>query len=131
MDSFVLTRIFRATPDVIFAAWLDSATHTEIVGAESVIDPCVKGNFTIWDGYITGSNEFLELNKKIVQTWRTNEFPDESPDSLLELELEEITNGTKLRLTHSNIPEGQGESYKQGWIDYYFEPMKEYFERKS
>ena len=32
-------------------------------------------------------------------------------------------------LLHSNIPEGQGQSYEQGWIDYCFVPMKEFFAR--
>ena len=27
------------------------------------------------------------------------------------------------------IPEGQGDSYRSGWDDYYFGPMKKYFGR--
>jgi len=32
-----------------------------------------------------------------------------------------------MTVIHSDIPDGQGDDYRQGWIDYYFEPMKEYF----
>jgi activator of HSP90 ATPase len=45
----------------------------------------------------------------------------------VEILLERMKDGTRLTLRHSNIPEGQAESYKQGWEDFYFKPMKEYF----
>ncbi len=71
--------------------------------------------------------QVLEPNHRIVQSWRTTEFPPESPDSRLELILEEVEGGTKLTLRHSNIPEGQGQMYKDGWVEWYFEPMQAYF----
>jgi activator of HSP90 ATPase len=38
------------------------------------------------------------------------------------------TNGkTKLTLVHTNIPTGQEDSYKKGWEDFYFKPMREFF----
>jgi activator of HSP90 ATPase len=43
--------------------------------------------------------------------------------------LDENPNGTKITLTHTNLPEGQGESYKQGWDDFYFTPMRAYFSK--
>ena len=131
MESFNLTKVFSVNPETIYNAWLDSEIHSEIVGSKSVIDPKVNGRFSIWDGYITGWNVELLPNQKIIQNWRTSEFPEDSADSILEIELEEHASGTRLKLTHSNIPDGQSKSYKQGWIDYYFEPMKEYFENKS
>jgi activator of HSP90 ATPase len=36
---------------------------------------------------------------------------------------------TRLTLKHSRIPDGQGEVYRQGWEDYYFQPMKIFFSR--
>jgi activator of HSP90 ATPase len=38
-------------------------------------------------------------------------------------------NGTRVTIIHSEIPAGQGEGYKKGWKDFYFKPMKKYFER--
>ena len=38
---------------------------------------------------------------------------------------------TKLTIIHTSIPDGQGEGYRQGWLDYYFKPMKEYFGKKK
>ena len=62
-----------------------------------------------------------------MQAWRTTEFPDEAPDSRLEVWLEEDDRGVQIRLVHSEIPDGQGEDYRQGWDEYYFAPMQEYY----
>jgi len=32
-----------------------------------------------------------------------------------------------LILIHTDMPEDQVEGYKQGWEDFYFKPMREYF----
>jgi activator of HSP90 ATPase len=34
---------------------------------------------------------------------------------------------TKITLIHTNLPKGTASSYKDGWKEYYFEPMKKYF----
>lgn len=48
-------------------------------------------------------------------------------DSQVEVLLEESGGKTKVTLTHTNIPAGQAQGYEQGWHDFYFKPMKEYF----
>jgi len=96
-------------------------------GGGAVIDPAVGGKFTAWDGYIEGKTKELQPYKRIVQSWRTTNFPASSPDSELEVFFETVEGGTKITLRHSNIPTGQGQDYKQGWKDHYFTPMKEYF----
>jgi activator of HSP90 ATPase len=69
----------------------------------------------------------MEPHRRIVQTWRTSEFPEDSTDSRVELLLEEVVDGTKITLIHTEIPDGQGDGYKQGWEDFYFTPMRAYF----
>ena len=43
--------------------------------------------------------------------------------------LELVEDGTKITIIHSDIPEGQADDYKQGWQDFYFKPMKDYFSK--
>jgi activator of HSP90 ATPase len=71
----------------------------------------------------------LELvpNKRILQSWRSTEFPKDHLDSYLLIKLEEVKVGTKVTLVHSEVPAGQGASYKKGWKDFYFKPMRKYF----
>jgi uncharacterized protein YndB with AHSA1/START domain len=80
-----------------------------------------------WAVYIQGANLELEPNRRIVQAWRTTDFPPGSPDSRLEILFKTVKNGTEMTLIHSGLPDGQGKGYEQGWIDYYFTPMQEYF----
>ncbi len=115
----------------LYEAWLDSDKHSAFTGSKAVIDRRVGGTFTAWDGYISGTTISVEPFGRIVQSWRTTEFPDDAPDSEIEVLFDEVPEGTKITLIHNNIPDGQGEAYRQGWIDFYFTPMKEYFSKKK
>ena len=126
-NEFVLSETFNANTAAIYSAWLSTQGHTLMTGSPAKVNGHAKGDFTAWDGYIWGTFLELEPNKRIVQLWRTGEFPDDAEDSRVEILLEENNGKTKLTLIHTNMPEGQAESYKTGWLDFYFKPMKEYF----
>jgi len=129
-QSLELKEIFSVDPSEIYEAWLDSDLHTKMTGGLALCSKNIGDSFTTWDGYIEGKNIELEINKKIIQSWRTSEFDKNDEDSRLIIRLNELKNGTELIIEHSNIPEGQTQ-YKQGWKDHYFTPMKSYFERKK
>ena len=97
-----------------------------MTGSPANVSDKVGEEFSAWDGYIQGKN--LELNPftRIVQLWRTSEFEDSDPDSLLEITLESERCGTRITISHSNLP-NHGRQYKGGWIDAYFIPMKAHF----
>ena len=126
-NEFTLTVMINAKAGAIYKAWLSSEGHSAITGSPAKIDGTVDGDFAAWDGYIQGMFLELEENKRILQAWRTAEFPAEAEDSIVEVLLEENHGKTKLTINHSNIPEGQADSYKTGWEDFYFKPMKAYF----
>jgi len=131
MDKFEVTTTLPVPPETVYHAWLDSAQHAAFVGAQAEIDSVVGGEFRMWDGYITGRNLALEPPRRIVQAWRTTEFPEGSPDSRIEVRLEPKGGGTQITLVHSGIPAGQGSQYEEGWKENYFGPMKEYFAGKA
>jgi uncharacterized protein YndB with AHSA1/START domain len=118
-----------ATIRQIYDAWMDGRAHGEFTGGPAEIDPVVGGKFTIYDGYITGTTLELVPHSRIVQAWRTTEFPEGAPDSRLEVTLESVPEGCRLTIDHFNLPENQVESYKDGWMEYYFDPMTRYFSR--
>lgn len=115
------------TPQQVYDALMTSKDHTEATGAKAKVDGKAGGKFTAGDGYIFGSNVELEPGRKIVQKWRTTEWPEGAEDSLVEFALAKSPKGTKLTLTHSNVPAEQAPDYAQGWKDFYWKPMKEYF----
>lgn len=126
-SSFTLSTVLPVSAKKIYQAWLSSEGHSAMTGSPAKVTARVGGKFTAWDGYIFGKTLEMESPRRIVQAWRTTEFPEKAPDSLVEVLLEEIKGKTKITLKHSEMPEGQVESYKQGWEDFYFKPMKEYF----
>jgi activator of HSP90 ATPase len=126
-NEFTLVVTINSKAEKFYEAYLSSEGHTALTGSPARVDGTVDGDFTAWDGYIQGMFLELEKNKRIVQAWRTAEFPDEAEDSIVEILLEEDHGKTKLTLKHTNIPKGQMDSYKTGWEDFYFKPMREYF----
>ncbi|TFH11437.1 MAG: hypothetical protein E4H14_00800 [Candidatus Thorarchaeota archaeon] len=126
-DNLKLSITIPAKPEDVYSAWLDSKKHSEMTGSEAIVDPKNNGAFTAWDGYIEGRTIEMEPNTRIVQKWRTTDFHSEDKDSIVEILFESSKNGTKMVLIHTEIPEGQGDQYKKGWKEFYFDPMKAYF----
>jgi uncharacterized protein YndB with AHSA1/START domain len=124
---FVITTVIPATPEEVYHAWLSSAGHTAMTGSPAHISEDVGSEFDAWDGYIRGKNLELKPHSLIVESWRTTEFSDDEPDSRLEISLEPMGDQTRLILCHTGLPPHGGQ-YEEGWVESYFEPMKEYFE---
>ena len=127
MEKLRLVAEFGASPQSIYEAWLDSEEHSAFTGSSASVEGTVGGTMSAWDGYILGQFQELEPYSRIVQTWRTTEFPEGSLDSWLEVLIDPIEGGSRLTLQHTDIPDGQGEMYTEGWEEYYFEPMRDYF----
>lgn len=123
---FTLKTIINASPEAVYAAWLDSEGHTNMTGGEATVTDHVGGEFSAWEGYIKGKNLALESNKRILQAWRTYEFENTDEDSQVEILLNEVDGQTELTLIHTNVPE-DGAFYMEGWELHYFQPMKDYF----
>jgi len=129
-NKFTISEVINASPEQIYKAWLSTKGHSDMTGSPAEVESKVKGKFTAWDGYISGETLELKPFSRIVQAWRTTEFPEGSPDSRVEILLGSVKGGTKITINHSNIPQGQADDYKQGWQDFYFIPMKSYFDKQ-
>ncbi len=117
----------KGTPAEVYQALTDPAAHGAFTGTVATGEPIVGGTYTASSGYIHGTFEKLEQNKLIVQTWTTTEWPANTAPSRLEISLEDAGDGTELTMTHSEVPAGQAEAYRQGWIDYYWNPLRAHF----
>lgn len=130
METIKLTEVFPVTAKRLFDAWMNSKEHSAFTGSKANIESKEGGKFSVWDGYALGVTKSLQPYSRIVQTWRATDFPDGVPDSSLEVIFEKVSDGTKLILIHTNLPNGQRKEYEKGWIEYYFKPMKKYFSKK-
>jgi uncharacterized protein YndB with AHSA1/START domain len=117
----------QATPEQVFDALVQPAIASSMIGGECTGDPLVGATFTHWNGYIIGKHLELVRGERLVQEWTTTEWPKGAPPSRLELQLTGTGGGTELTMTHSLVPSDQAEDYRQGWIDYYWTPMRAHF----
>jgi activator of HSP90 ATPase len=125
------TQLIPAKPIDVYQALIDGKKHSDFTGSKATSNPKIGGKFTAWDGYIFGKHLKLEKAKKIVQEWETTEWPSGFPPSRVEFVLKEIKGGTEMTLFHSDVPAEQVDSYRQGWIDFYWKPMKQYFKKRN
>lgn len=126
-DRITLSIELPVEPRRLYEAWLSSKEHSAFTGSPANISPELGGHFSAGDGYIKGRTIGLKPHWRILQTWRTTDFRPNDPDSLVEVLIEKTANGSNLTLNHTKIPQGQSETYKQGWIENYLHPMQEYF----
>lgn len=129
MESLKLSITLPVKAEKLYKAWLSSKEHAKFTGADAKASAKVNGKHSSWDGYIWGKNLELKANKKIVQSWRTSEFPEDAPDSVLEITFEEKAGKTKMSLYHHGLQKGDAKKYTQGWKDFYFTPMKHYYSK--
>lgn len=123
--------LIPATPNEVYDAFMEAKKHSAFTGSKATSDPKVGGEFTAWDGYISGSNLELVKGKKIVQEWSTTDWPDKFPPSRLELTFKEAKGGTEISMIHSNVPAEQADDLAEGWNEFYWKPMKEYFTKRA
>ena len=125
-----LKTVIQATPEQIYKAWLTSELHEKMTEGDVCVSSFEVGaKFKAHGQYIWGENLELIPNKKIIQSWRSSSFKSEDEDSIIEVSLVPIEEGTELQLVHKNLPESEVD-VEQGWATHYFEPMKRFFGKK-
>ncbi|MDP1678492.1 MAG: SRPBCC family protein [Bacteroidota bacterium] len=119
--------LFKTSPHEVYDALMDSKKHTKFTGATAKISRNINGKFSVYDGYAFGKNLELVPDKKIVQTWRASDW-EEGINSQVVFEITPAKNGCTLIFTQTDVPDKHFSSIKQGWVDFYWVPMKKMFE---
>jgi activator of HSP90 ATPase len=92
----------------------------------------INGKFTVFDGYCHGYNIELVPERRIVQAWHFAEdgWPDDHYSTCTFL-FEETGGKTKLVFLQTDVPEHNVESLKDGWKEFYWDPMKSYLKTSN
>ncbi len=117
-----------APPHDVYDALIDGETHARFTGSPAMSDPRVGGKMTAHGEYISGKYLELDRPRRIVQTWRTSEWPDGYDDSQLDISLSPSAKGTLLRMVHTKVPASLAPNYDSGWKEHYWQPLREHFE---
>lgn len=127
MKTIKQTVIIKAKPSKVYEALTNPSLHSKFTGSKAK-DTDKIGEFSTFDGYSHGKNLKLEKDKKIVQTWTSEDFP-EGHYSEATFEFKENKAGTKLVFTQKNVPDENYEDISSGWEEYYWEPLKAMLEK--
>jgi activator of HSP90 ATPase len=122
------TVTIKASPHAVYETLMDAKKHAQFTGGEAKISRKVGGRFSISGGEIEGQNLELVPDQKIVQSWRYSDW-QEGVYSKATFSLEAMGEKTKLTFTQIGVPDEHYDEIKQGWIDYYWNPMKEMLEK--
>jgi activator of HSP90 ATPase len=119
---------FKASPHDVYEALMDEKIHAEFTEGEAAISRKLGGKFSTFDGYAEGINVELEQDKRIVQTWRAEDWP-EGHYSKITFTLTKAAAGTRLTFTQTGVPEEFADDVARGWKDYYWQPMKKMLDK--
>ncbi|WCJ34045.1 hypothetical protein M5689_015371 [Euphorbia peplus] len=132
--SINMTEKFSCRAKDMFEILMDENRWKGFTQSNAKISKEVGGEFSIFDGSVTGRNLELQEGKLIVQNWRFGSWPD-GIISTVRLDLEEPEPGlTVIKLLHTDIPEEDrygnatvAENTERGWRELIFHKIRAVF----
>src|SRR5665648_20044 len=121
----------KVSPKQVYDAYTDPKKHSEFTDSKATGKPVVGGKYSTWDGYIFGKYLVLDDAKCVVQEWTTTDWEEGYPASKIELTFRAVPEGTEIVMVHSNIPKMRAVEVEQGWTEYYWDPLKQYFKKNQ
>ncbi|KAK4782697.1 hypothetical protein SAY86_007071 [Trapa natans] len=129
-----LTERFSCRARDMYEILMDDNRWKGFTQSYAKISKEVGGEFSIFDGSVTGINVELQEGKLIVQRWRFGSWPD-GIHSTVKLVLDEPEPGvTVIKLTHTDVPEEDRygnatvvENTERGWRDLIFHKIRAVF----
>ncbi len=116
-----------ASPADLYAMYLDATAHAAFTGGgAAVISATPATDWSAFDGRIHGRILALAPGEQVVQSWRSFEWRDEEPDSVLVLRFAASGAGTRIDLAQVGVPERLYETLDAGWPTRYWDSWRAY-----
>ncbi len=114
-----------ATPADIYGTLMDGKRHGALSGQPTKVSKRVGGTFKVGRD-LEGKHLKLTKDKRIVQTWRANNWP-KGTYSKATFALGTAAGGTKITFTQTGVPSQFYKEISSGWKAYYWTPLKKAF----
>jgi activator of HSP90 ATPase len=118
-----------ATPHDIYETIMDSKKHTKLSRQPTTVSRRVGGAFKVGHD-LEGKQLTLTKDKRIVQTWRANNWP-KGTYSKATFALARTTGGTRVTFTQTGVPDKFYGEISKGWRDYYWGPLRKQYGAKT
>ena len=119
---------FRAPVRAVYNSLMNSRQHSRIAGMRVTIGSRPGSRFSVWGGGIHGFTLQLKANKKIVQAWRSEDWPKDHY-SVAIFNFQKAGKGTRLTFEQYGVPKTKYRDISDGWKTYYWAPMKHLLEK--
>lgn len=124
MKTFKRTFKINAEPSDVYAAITNPYTIELWSGYPAIMSEEPGSEFSLWEGDISGRNiEFLK-DKKVVQEWY---FGDQNIKSIVTITISPDRENSSVTVEHTNIPDEEYDSFAEGWKDFYFDAINNFF----
>lgn len=123
---------FTASPHEVYELILDDKKHQEFSNAPVEIDRRVGGKCN-WYNSMFGEIVELIQDKRIVHTWRGNDWP-ENHYAKIYFDFEKDQEGTIIHFKQTNIPDKEpftNIDWGAGWETAYWKPMRKWLKNKE
>ena len=117
--------ISGATPHDIYETIMDSRKHTKLSQQPTTVSRRVGGAFKVGHD-LEGKNLKLTKDRRIVQTWRANNWP-KGTYSKVTFALARAAGGTRVTFTQTGVPNEFYGEISKGWREYYWTPLRKQF----
>jgi activator of HSP90 ATPase len=114
----------KAKPDEVYNALVKPFAIALWSGEPAKMEEKAGTEFSLFGGDISGINLEFVPNEKIVQEW---DFGEQKDKSIVTIILREEKLFTNIELTHTNIPADAWDDMVNGWDNYYFGGLREFF----
>jgi activator of HSP90 ATPase len=116
-----------ASPAALYSMYLDAGQHAAFTGGGAAsITPVPGTAWSAFDGRIHGRVLALTPSRQIVQSWRSFEWQDDDPDSVLILTFRPVGSGSRLDLAQVDVPARLYDTLLSGWPSRYWEPWRSF-----
>lgn len=113
----------------VYKALTDASLLSRLTGMSAQMDSHEGGRFHAWNNKSHGYIMRLIQNKRIVQSWRHDDFPD-GLYSIVMFDLESTETGSRVSFNHIGVPEDSSGWLTETWKRDFWVPLSEHLADK-
>jgi activator of HSP90 ATPase len=114
-----------ATPHDLYETLMDGELHGALSGQPAKVSRRAGGTWNVGHD-LEGKHLKLTKDKRIVQTWRANNWP-KGVYSKATFALAKAPGGAKITFTQTGVPTKYLTEIRSGWKAYYWVPLRKTF----